>query len=145
MRIKIKYNTPFLFSTKIPVRISDINYGGHVGNDSFLSILHEARLQFLHSLNYTEMNIENASIIMADSALQYKAEAFYGDVLTIEISIDNFTEISFEIYYKITKQKESEMIDVLYAKTGMVMYDYKDKKVISVPNKFREKILKISV
>lgn len=81
---------------------------------------------------------------MADSALQYKAEAFYGDVLTIEISIDNFTEISFEIYYKITKQKDNEMIDVLYAKTGMVMYDYKDKKVISVPNKFRDKILKIS-
>ena len=145
MRIKIKYNTPFLFSTKISVRISDINYGGHVGNDSFLSILHEARLQFLHSLQYTEMNIENASIIMADSALQYKAEAFYGDQLTIEISIDNFTEISFEIYYKITKQKDSEMIDVLFAKTGMVMYDYKDKKVISVPNKFREKILKISI
>lgn len=144
MRIKIKYNTLFLFSTKISVRISDINYGGHVGNDSFLSILHEARLQFFHSLHYTEMNIENASIIMADSALQYKAEAFYGDLLTIEISIDNFTEISFEIYYKITKQKDNEMIDVLYAKTGMVMYDYKDKKVISVPNKFREKILKIS-
>ena len=43
-RVKIKFpaENP-LFITTIHVRIGDINYGGHVGNDAILSIIHEAR------------------------------------------------------------------------------------------------------
>ena len=47
-RIKLNLPEQFLFSTNIAVRITDINYGGHVGNDSFLSLIHEARQQFLN-------------------------------------------------------------------------------------------------
>jgi acyl-CoA thioesterase FadM len=41
-RIKIELPQSFSFTCRIPVRITDINYGGHAGNDTVLSIIHEA-------------------------------------------------------------------------------------------------------
>ena len=52
-RIKIAVPPQFTFSTQIPVRITDINYGGHLGNDALLALLHEARVQFLRRYGYT--------------------------------------------------------------------------------------------
>ena len=63
-RIKIKLPEKFIFRTEIPIRITDINYGGHLGNDSLLSIIHEARVRFLKSLGYSESNVEGVGIIM---------------------------------------------------------------------------------
>ncbi len=51
-RIKIEMPEIKLTAIKIPVRISDINYGNHVGNDAFVFILHEARIQWLQQHNY---------------------------------------------------------------------------------------------
>jgi acyl-CoA thioesterase FadM len=65
-RIKINLPEAFSFSTNIPVRITDLNYGGHVGNDAFLSLLHEARMQFLQQFGYSEMNVEGVGLIMSD-------------------------------------------------------------------------------
>ena len=35
-RIKLELHEILIYSTEIPVRITDINYGGHLGNDSIL-------------------------------------------------------------------------------------------------------------
>ncbi|MBA3674954.1 MAG: esterase, partial [Chitinophagaceae bacterium] len=56
---RIKINLPvkyFNIEINIPVRITDINYGDHVGNDSLVAIIHEARMQFLQHYGYTELN-----------------------------------------------------------------------------------------
>ena len=53
-RIRIELPGTFKFSANIPVRITDLNYGGHVGNDTILSIIHEARAQFLKNYDYSE-------------------------------------------------------------------------------------------
>ncbi|MEM6846395.1 MAG: acyl-CoA thioesterase, partial [Bacteroidota bacterium] len=77
-RIKISFPVDFIFKTKITIRVTDVNYGGHVGNDSILSIMHEVRLQFLKHLGFkSEVDIdENVGLIVADVAVQYKAESF---------------------------------------------------------------------
>ena len=139
-RIRLKIPENKIFSVEIPVRITDINYGNHVGNDAVVSILHEARLQWLSSLKYTELNIDGAAIIMADLAVEYKAEGFYGDIFLIDIIIGEITKVSFEIYYKITTCRNDENILIANAKTGMVCYDYADKKVISIPDTFLTKL-----
>ena len=135
-RIKLSIPEKKVFSTEIAVRITDINYGNHVGNDALVSLLHEARMQWLASLNYTELNIENASLIMADLAVEYKAESFYRDTLLIDIFIGEITKVSFEMYYKITAQRKEVIFLIAHAKAGMVCYDYKAKKVASIPEKF---------
>ena len=82
-RIRIDMPDNYLFSTEIPVRISDINYGGHLGNDAVLSMVHEARIRFLRQYHYTEMDIEGAGLVLSDSAIIYKAEGFYGDCIHV--------------------------------------------------------------
>lgn len=135
MRIKIHLPGQFLEGTfNIPVRISDINYGNHTGNDSIVSIIHEARMQWLKQYNYTELNIEGAGLIMADLAIEFKNESFYGDVIQVKIAASAITKVSFELYYLLTVQRNREIL-VAKAKTGMVCYDYVLKKITAIPEK----------
>jgi acyl-CoA thioesterase FadM len=135
-RIKIELPEKFIFQTEIPVRITDLNYGGHLGNDSVLSICHEARVRFLNSLGFSELDVDGAGIIMIDAAVQYKKEVFYGDILTIKIAAADITKIGFDLIYLISSDKK----EIAIVKTGIVFYDYKRKKTIAVPDLFLNKI-----
>ena len=66
--------------------------------------LHEARVRFLHSLGYTELNLEGVGLIMADAALVFKNEIYYGDELLISIQPVEFSRVGFELIYKIEKK-----------------------------------------
>ena len=103
-RIKIDLPETFSFSTSFPVRITDLNYGAHVGNDKVLSFLHEARVRYLQSLGYTEFNLEGIGLIMADAALIFKNEIYYGDELLISIQPVEFSRVGFDLIYKIEKK-----------------------------------------
>ena len=133
-RLKLTLPTKIHFTTTIPVRISDINYGNHLGNDSLVSIVHEARVKWLASKKYTELNMAGASLIMADLAVEYKGESFYGDVFTINVYVGEITTVSFELFYEINTIRNERKFLIAKAKTGMVCFDYKSKKVIPIPN-----------
>jgi acyl-CoA thioester hydrolase len=135
-RIKIELPEQFNFSTKIPIRITDLNYGGHVGNDTVLSLIHEARVQFLKHYGYEELKLEGVSLIMSDVGIEFKAELFYGDIVTAFITAINFNRAGFDIYYKLMR---NETI-VAIAKTGMICYNYDTRKVVSVPAGVKEKL-----
>ncbi|MBL7732113.1 MAG: thioesterase family protein [Chitinophagaceae bacterium] len=138
---RIRINTPaaYSFSCSIPVRITDINYGGHVGNDTVLSIIHEARMQYFRALGYTELNLAGAGLIMADVAIEFKAELFYGDVVTASLTAADFSTIGFDLLYKLEVEREDKTLAAL-AKTGMVCYDYNRKKIVAVPEEAKLKM-----
>ena len=132
-RVKLKFpiDNP-LFISRINVRISDINYGGHVGNDSILSIIHESRMQMLQNFGLKEINNGDISLIMADVMIAYKAESFYGDELIIKIYAEELTQVSFDLLYHISTTRNGQTIDVAHAKTGMVCFDYEARKVANM-------------
>ncbi|MDQ3278165.1 MAG: thioesterase family protein [Bacteroidota bacterium] len=130
-RIKLFLPETFPFSTQLPIRITDINYGNHLGNDALLGLLHEARMQFIVNAGYTELHFAGVGLIMADVAIEFKAEAFYGEVLKAYVAAGEFTKIGFDIYYKLVKG-EAETV-VALAKTGMVCFDYQKRKITPVP------------
>src|SRR5690242_13227210 len=132
-RIKINLPQTFHFSTIIKIRITDLNYGGHVGNDSFLSLIHEARQQFLNYFGYSELEFENVSIIMADAAIEFKRELNYGDEIRISVAASGFNKFGFDIFYKIEIINNKDFILAGKAKTGMLCYDYQAKKIMTVP------------
>ncbi len=136
-RIKIDLPDHFIFETEIPVQISDINYGGHLGNDAILSIAHEARMRFLSTMGYSEKNIENKGIIMGDAAIAFRSEGYYGDVLLISIAVGDFTSSGFDIFYRITSKGDGK--EIARVKTGLVFYDYQAKKIAKVPDAFRQR------
>ncbi len=137
-RVKIELPEKFIFKTEIVIRVSDLNYGAHLGNDSVLSICHEARLRFLKDLGYSELDIEGSGIIMADAAIQYKGEGFHGDELIIEIGVSHFTKNGCDFVYRLTN-KETQKIIAL-AKTGIVFYDYELRNIEAIPEQIKSKI-----
>jgi acyl-CoA thioesterase FadM len=96
-RIKIDIPEKVIGTFIIPVRIADINYGNHVGNDAFVSIIHEARIQWLNQHGYTELKIEGVGLIMSDLAIEFKNESFYGDVVEVKIIAGEISRVGFEL------------------------------------------------
>lgn len=133
-RIKIKLPDNFNFSTEIPIRITDLNYQGHLGNDAVLSIIHEARVSYLKNLGFVEVSPDGKGIIMVDSVIEYKSEGFYGDILIAEVCVSDVDKLGCDFYYRLTNKNNNE--EVALAKTGIIFYDYSTKKRMPVPEKF---------
>ena len=142
-RIRIELPEKFSFTTHIPVRITDINYGNHVGNDTILSIIHEARMQYLQHHGLTELNLGGPGVIMSDVGIQFKHELFYGDVVIASVTAGAFSKVAFDLYYKLEKRSGDQALLVAAAKTGMVCYDYARKKTVSVPDEVKKRLEEI--
>ena len=139
-RIKLTLPASFSFSTTLTIRVTDLNYGGHVGNDTFLSLMQEVRQQFLLHHGYGELNFAGVSLIMADSAIEYKKELNYGDAVKISVAATAFDKYSFDLYYKLEIVTGDELVLAGKGKTGMLCYDYAKKKMVSVPGGAKEKL-----
>lgn len=138
-RIKIDLPSAFSFACEIKVRITDLNYGNHVGNDAILGYLHESRVQYLNHLGYeNEVDIEGVGLIQADAAIVYKSEAFYGDTLLVELAANDFTKYGFDLVYRLTHATTKK--EVARGKTGLVCFDYKIRKIALLPSAFHEKL-----
>ncbi len=139
-RTSIQLPGSFSFICSIPVRITDINYGGHAGNDAILSIIHEARMQYLNNLGYTEMQFAGTGMIMSDVTIRFKGELFYGDVVIASVTAGELSKIGFEIFYLLEKETAGKKHPVAYAKTSMICYDYANKKIVPIPDEARNQL-----
>lgn len=148
-RVKIELPERFSFETIIPIRITDLNYGNHVGNDTILSILHEARVQWLDNFGYGELNFGGFGLIMSDVAIEFKNEIFYGEKIIASVTAGDFSKFAFDVYYKLEKvlrqgqdrqAQDDKRILVASAKTGMVCYDYSAKKIAPIPEQVQARL-----
>ena len=132
-RIHIELPEKFLFASEIAVRVADLNYGGHVGNDTVLSLMQEARVLFYRSLGFqSEISLEGTvGQIISDAAVQYKTQSFLGDVLIIEIGVNEFNKYGFDMFYRLTNKSSGK--EVARGKTGIVFFDYSHGKIARVP------------
>ena len=135
-RIRLELPNRFHFRTSLTVRVTDLNYGKHLGNDAVLGLLHEARVRFLRSLGYSELDVEGVGILVADCAIVYKAQGYLGEELGIEIAVGDFTRAGCDLYYSVKKDTGQELAR---AKTGIVFLDYARQAVCEVPGGFAEK------
>ena len=134
-RLEIELPDNFVFRTEFPVRIDDINFGGHLGHDSVVSLLHEARAQFFAHHGWQELNVEGAGIIMADLAVVYLSEAFHGDRLVFEITARDFSSKGCDLVYAVRAAADGR--EVARAKTGIVFFDYAARTAVEIPAPFR--------
>ena len=133
MRVKLKFpdEKPCIIYP-FSVRITDLNYGNHVGNDTMLRYAHEARMFFLKSHGMDELHAGGTSLIMADAQIAFKHEAFYGDELIAELYIEDMSDRFFNLLYRIYKIEQGKAVDVAYIKTGMVCFDYDTRKTVTM-------------
>jgi acyl-CoA thioesterase FadM len=134
-RIRLKPLKDYSFHIDLIVRVTDLNYGGHLGNDRMLSLVHEARVAFLADHGLSELECGGVSLTMGDAALVYQSEAYAGDVLCIDVAAGEASRSGFRIFYRISRPSDGSSIAL--AETGMVCFDYQARKICPLPEAVR--------
>ena len=76
---------------------------------------------------------------MTDVGLEFKRELNYGQIVQIHVQAAEFDKLGFDIYYLLEIVHPEKNIVAGKAKTGMLCYDYTNKKKVAVPEKAIEK------
>lgn len=134
-RVKLKPLENYSFSLEMKVRITDLNYGAHLGNDSLLSLVHEARVGFLAGHGFSEMDCGGVSLIMGDAVISFQGEAYAGDDLKIEVAAGEPTRSGFRLFLRLMRSSDSQPIALV--ETGMVCFNYDTGKIQPLPNVVR--------
>ncbi len=139
-RVDIKVPVRFTFSTNVAVRIGDINRGQHIGHIAILTIIEEARARFWTLCGQPEQERLKATFgfIIADLAVTYLRQASYGGDLRVEIAVGDFSAKGYAIYYRVSA--EAQGLEIARAKTGIVVFDYRQQKAIEVPLDLKERL-----
>jgi acyl-CoA thioester hydrolase len=134
-RVKIIPPDQFLFNMERRIGISDLNYAKHLDSIAMVKILHEARLQFLASLGFTEGNIFGLGMVVTDLAVEYRSESFANDMLIIDVGVSGFNRYGFDIGLQVTNSALETM--VCNGKMGVVFFDFDKHQIIDVPPAFK--------
>lgn len=130
-RLHLVPQPSYPFRCRQTVRTTDLNYGGHLANDRVLALVHEARVAFLAAAGLSELDCAGVSLIMGDAAIAFKAEAFAGDRLDVEVAAGEPEHSGFRLYYRLTRVPEGTVIAL--AETGMVCFDYAQRRIRPLP------------
>jgi len=133
-RSKIELPGNLLTTVTIAVRITDINYGNHTGNDAMVGLIQECRMMWLNKYGFTELNTGGSGLIISDIVVEFISESFYGDVLEIKLFVGEISKKSFELFYSVSTLRDKTEKLVAKAKTNMVCYDYGFKKAVNIPD-----------
>lgn len=133
-RVKLEEQPTYEFSHTVTVRVTDLNYGNHLGNDSVVGLISEARVRLLRALGLSEFDLGDGrtGIILADLVINFKAEGFLFDSLNIDCHIGDISRKSFRIFYRLTKDTQL----VALAETGIITFNYANRQTVSVPDAF---------
>lgn len=132
---KVPSVTKAVFNTILEVRISEINYGNHLGHDSLVSLFHEARMRFLRKFGYeNELNIDGVGMLITNLIVNYVNESFYSDKLIIKIEVGEMTRTSLQLIYQAIVEESNK--EIARALTTMTFYNYQKAKVAKIPQQF---------
>lgn len=135
-RVTINLPETFSFSTELPIYISQINRGDHVGNDSMVNILNEATIRFFGAKGIADFCVHGVRLINADMAMELKAESKYGDSLLVEIAPNDFHKYGCDLVYRISSKNHGHVVAL--AKMGYVAFDYETGSLTEAPAGFQE-------
>jgi acyl-CoA thioesterase FadM len=129
-------NPVHLYNCGIQVRVSDLNYGNHLGNDAILSYFHEIRVQWLSHNELSEQDVGGCGLIMTGANIDYLKQAHLHQKLTLSLSVSNISKARFSLLYKLKDQKTGHLIAT--GETHMGCFDYQRQKPARMPTAFAE-------
>lgn len=141
-RLKLDFpDELFIYSTQLTVRVTDINGANHLGNDSMISMISEARARFLFEYGVQETGPDGVGIIVTDLATTYRAEAHARDQLVFEVGVTDFNQYGGDIVFRVTRPRDGRLVAM--AKYGFVFFNYKSGQVTPMPPEFLAKFPRV--
>lgn len=129
--MKIALPDQWQFKTEIKVRVSDLNYGNHLGNEKFLTYAQEARVEMFAKYGFTELDFGGVSLIQADAALTYKGEGHLGDRVQIEVASVRSGGSSFNVFYRFYNLTKGKIMAEV--RTAIICFDYDKGRPVAIP------------
>jgi len=115
----------------LTVRVTDMNYGRHLGHDTLVSLLHEARIQAFAALGLTEWDMGGYPSVVADLAIQYQSEARWPDALVVETAIPAPGSKAITVYHRVRHAEGGR--SVATARLNVMLVDPAAGRPVSVP------------
>lgn len=124
---------------KIRIYYHHTDCGGVVYYAKYLNFLEEARTEFFAERGFPIKELADKGIlfVVARQEIDYKAPAFYGDILEVDTSVSKAGAVKIEFEHKI-KNQDNRFI--AQAKTIMVCVD-NGLKPKAMPQEVRAKLL----
>ncbi len=123
------------FRIALPVRVTDINYGGHLGNDALVALLHEARARWLASLGHSEADVGGGTgLIMTRLEVDFRAEVFAHQTLGFTLEAEEVGRAGFR--QRIRIEREEDGVLVAEASTRFAAFDYARRRIARLPAEF---------
>ncbi|WP_108445037.1 acyl-CoA thioesterase [Halomonas denitrificans] len=120
----------------LTVRITDMNYGRHLGHDALISLLHEARVAALADRRLSEGDLGGFPCVAADLAVQYQAETRWPDALMVETAIPAPARKAISVYHRILR--EADGATVATARINLMLVDPATGRPVAVPDVVRD-------
>ena len=67
------------------------------------------------------MDVEGVGIVVADAAVQYRSEAFHGEVMVVRMAAADFSKYGCDLLWRMDDKASNR--EVARGKTGIVFFD----------------------
>ncbi|RDB43541.1 thioesterase [Halomonas sp. DQ26W] len=132
-RIKLEFpEAAIVHRQPLSVRITDMNYGRHLGHDTLVSLLHEARIQAFGALGLTEWDMGGYPCVVADLAVQYQSEARWPDALVVETAIPAPLGKAIVVYHRVCHAEGGRPVAI--ARLNTVLVDPAQGRSVAIPD-----------
>jgi acyl-CoA thioester hydrolase len=133
-------NDEFKFFAPIKVRFIETDAQGHVNFAHYLAYFDFGLTEYLHAIGYSyqEMLADQVDMLYVRSDCEYKARAFFEDVLNIYTRIERIGNTSVTYAFQAVKAATGEVAATGHIVT--VIVDRETKQPIPVPDRLREAV-----
>ncbi len=115
----------------LTVRVTDMNYGRHLGHDALISLLHEARIQAFAALGLPEWDMHGHPSVVADLAVQYQNEARWPDALVIATAVPAPQGKALTVYQRVFHADSQQIVAT--ARVNQLLIDLATGRPVDVP------------
>jgi len=133
-RVTLTEQTAYEHRHTMTVRPTDLNYAGHLGNEALLSLVHVARACFLKELGFNTIvgSGQQVGLLIADLAVNFKAEVFAHETLIIDSLVGELGDRSFRLFHRVCREEQL----IALVETGLVAFSYHDRQITTLPAEF---------
>lgn len=118
----------FRHRVEVVVRFADTDAMGHVNNAVYLTYCEIARIRYWTDLTREPIALGTAgaeSLILAEARITYRAQAFHGEVVTVETRADRIGRSSFTLEHRLLAAVPGQTPRlVAVSESILVRYDY---------------------